>query len=1027
MPTLATSQFPPPASWEDLEILVWRLFKSIWNDPYTTRNGRSGQRQNGVDIVGRPGQGNKLDGIQVKGKHGFFEQSVTEKELRAEVEKAKGFIPALENFVLVTSARRDQQIQQTARLITEENSVAGRFAVTVLGWDDIEERLAQFPEVIREHYPQFEVKTSEFSSSQIAIAEQTSKAQLAQLQQALVDRAESFDLGLATNTVPILDDPPLKPAIYAPRQTTLEQIFSMQAAYSWVALIGYTGMGKTLLARAVWESKSQDQRRWISFRGHENSYESHLDRQLLGALFQMTGDDSLIERYRSGFLGGVEIGQHLSLAVPQGTLLVIDDVPDLSENEALVDRLASLAISWWNNGGEVLSTSQYEPPTRLLGILGTHLDKFIVPEMANKDIEELLELAGSPPELLKSETITSLGAITKRHPVLVSAAVQWLLKNDWRYDGEAFVSLLSGVALTEPMTEARAKVRSLVTSDAARDLLDRLSMITQAFDNDMVRALGNVTPAIERPLEQLSDLVGPWIQQSGDAGYVVSPLLQNAWQIHVPTTQRKEIHGAIAQQYMRSRTLSMEDAFQISVHLAGSEDWLGLASVLLRVMIAVEVPQHFEQIPWVLWFFRPGDRWPDEVPRQIRIAVRAQQVRGILLAQKSEIEYETDLESLLADPNPEDALAVFYARFATSILIDNLSPELTAIRAMQGARAFRMADQSVLQEFSIRPEEGFWGAVPKVKELTDIRAIIQVVRDMTIEERRVVFSPSLGTDMAVLLVDMCYGIEADKPTNLQDWNSVLDLIGEIHSAGQLEGAEVLAYASLRARATVLADFQGNTQGALSLLEVDFSGVDEVYRFLLTYTQACILLAHDVTEPAFAKFQEALSISVEEVFPHLQSDALGRGMIAASKADRFDISVIWGKRALQRGTAELGVGALEKIELLGELAWAHWSNGNRKKSCGAMYGAVTSLLRMNHADTERHREALAKIGHLTGWLSGVAFSGAAPKLTKDGQPYIDPYPGMVYSRAKEIPEFDSSTGLHYLPNQLAMISDNYICR
>lgn len=157
MPTLSTSRFPPPVSWEDLELLVWSLFKYIWNDPYTVRHGRSGQQQQGVDIFGRPDQGETWDGVQAKGKQGSFGQRVTEQELREEVQKARKFIPPLKNFILVTSARRDQVIQQSARQLSEESFSLGLFSVSVWGWDDIKERLGEFPDVIREHYPEFAV------------------------------------------------------------------------------------------------------------------------------------------------------------------------------------------------------------------------------------------------------------------------------------------------------------------------------------------------------------------------------------------------------------------------------------------------------------------------------------------------------------------------------------------------------------------------------------------------------------------------------------------------------------------------------------------------------------------------------------------------------------------------------------------------------------------------------------------------------------------------------------------------------
>ena len=98
-----------------------------------------------MDIYGRPSQGDEWDGIQVKGKYGSFGERVTEQELRAEVEKAKGFVPPLDNYILVTSARRDQQIQQVAREITQENAESGWFRVTVFAWRTSKSDSQSFP------------------------------------------------------------------------------------------------------------------------------------------------------------------------------------------------------------------------------------------------------------------------------------------------------------------------------------------------------------------------------------------------------------------------------------------------------------------------------------------------------------------------------------------------------------------------------------------------------------------------------------------------------------------------------------------------------------------------------------------------------------------------------------------------------------------------------------------------------------------------------------------------------------------
>lgn len=154
MATLKSSRFPPPRSWEEFELLCADLFRNIWNDPGTQKNGRSGQPQHGVDIFGRPDRGTSYAGVQARNKV-QAPKAVTPAELRSEVQKARKFVPALENFILATTAPNDARLQEEARRLTEANAAEGLFSVEVWGWDEIESRLAECPDVIARHYPEF--------------------------------------------------------------------------------------------------------------------------------------------------------------------------------------------------------------------------------------------------------------------------------------------------------------------------------------------------------------------------------------------------------------------------------------------------------------------------------------------------------------------------------------------------------------------------------------------------------------------------------------------------------------------------------------------------------------------------------------------------------------------------------------------------------------------------------------------------------------------------------------------------------
>lgn len=145
-------QIPPPTKWQDFETLCWDLWRSIWNDPTTQKNGREGQRQYGVDIYGRPNLGLAWAGVQAKGKDNFLKKALTEKELVAEVDKARLFRPQLSQFIIATTGPKDVKIEQIERLITEANFSAGSFSVSVYGWTDILMCLEDYPDIFKKHF-----------------------------------------------------------------------------------------------------------------------------------------------------------------------------------------------------------------------------------------------------------------------------------------------------------------------------------------------------------------------------------------------------------------------------------------------------------------------------------------------------------------------------------------------------------------------------------------------------------------------------------------------------------------------------------------------------------------------------------------------------------------------------------------------------------------------------------------------------------------------------------------------------------
>jgi hypothetical protein len=149
-------QLRPPQSWDKFEEICADLFARIWDDAHVVRYGRSGQIQHGVDIFGR--DNGKHTGVQCKLKRDGAAIRLTVVEIDAEVAKARTFVPALDNYIIVTTAGNDTRSTDRTNSISAEHEKSGLFRVTVYGWTEIARRLQDYPDLLKKHFSSFTLR-----------------------------------------------------------------------------------------------------------------------------------------------------------------------------------------------------------------------------------------------------------------------------------------------------------------------------------------------------------------------------------------------------------------------------------------------------------------------------------------------------------------------------------------------------------------------------------------------------------------------------------------------------------------------------------------------------------------------------------------------------------------------------------------------------------------------------------------------------------------------------------------------------
>jgi tetratricopeptide (TPR) repeat protein len=152
MTDITNRVLPEPKNWQDFERLCFDLYRRMWKTSDADMNGRQGQPQAGVDIFGTDRVEGKFVGVQCKGKDRGYGNKLTEPELKAEIQKAKRFIPSLDVFVIATTAPNDVHIQQIARTISCEHAKQELFEVRVQGWGTLQNYITDDPQLLSKHF-----------------------------------------------------------------------------------------------------------------------------------------------------------------------------------------------------------------------------------------------------------------------------------------------------------------------------------------------------------------------------------------------------------------------------------------------------------------------------------------------------------------------------------------------------------------------------------------------------------------------------------------------------------------------------------------------------------------------------------------------------------------------------------------------------------------------------------------------------------------------------------------------------------
>ena len=151
MPTRFNTNYLRLKDDDEFEELLRDIVALEWQDAGAQRNGRSGQKQWGVDVYGQPRclEGGYY-GVQCKLRPS--QAQLTETEIEHEVKEARSFPHQLVQLIIATDTPRDNNIQILVDKISEREISNGGFAVKIWFWPEIERKIATYPRILVKYY-----------------------------------------------------------------------------------------------------------------------------------------------------------------------------------------------------------------------------------------------------------------------------------------------------------------------------------------------------------------------------------------------------------------------------------------------------------------------------------------------------------------------------------------------------------------------------------------------------------------------------------------------------------------------------------------------------------------------------------------------------------------------------------------------------------------------------------------------------------------------------------------------------------
>jgi hypothetical protein len=792
------------------------------------------------------------------------------------------------------------------------------------------------------------------------------------------------------------------------RRKKIESLLDLFKSSPCIHIQGINGTGKSQLASQL--CLKFECRWWLDLRSYGNDPQKTTI--IIEAFFSLISNTT-ISNNKGNWID--EVANRLS----NGAVIVLNDLPDLHDNQELIELFILILNKFHHKGVKLLTTSNYNIPSKLL----QSIEPNFIHEYRDLDFsdDELVEfLINSGADNSTSNYISLITALSSRNASLVGAIVYRLKSLNWGTDsGVLLDTLLKREFSKETLEDAQQSIKTCIKDQTSRELLYRLSLINWQYRRKDVFAISEVEKSINHPNEKFLDLVNVWIQKISDETFLSSPIIYNLGEDNLPEDVIQNVHLAIAKSILSDKKLNQITASRCIASFIRGKDFNNAGFILLKLYRSATSIKEIEALKdWGFISYWEKLTIPKEMGVILRAYIRAEQIRlKGAIGKKTEHLYN-DIESFIQ----EEGITVSQKTLLHFICVSQFDSAFTNDIWYHIEEI--IANWKQLEEFfkGVINSEMFtgllWIVCHNLETQSDIEKWINLISWVE-DEFKINFFDNKIAQTAITFVNRRI-INSDLNRNNNGDPEIviktLEFFAEYFNNRKYEVLE----ASIQ-KEIIFIKFQNNESERLYFskkLIAKYSSLEAKY--LIYENIGKLLYNKDITEESLPWLINAVETDCRNQinFP----ETLVYGASAISKSDSLK-AVEYCELALKVVSEREDYLELYYIQILSELGVAYWLNKQNKQSLQTFEKVVNKLFDLKETQFDKKWIRLFSwVGHSLGYIASAVSRGRVPEKVADGGDYVKPYQGIFSFNTKDLSDLYDPAKDSIIYAHLALFSE-----